>query len=193
MTKAQEKTRRDHKLWDDAINAKWNGQRPVLSPEESLLAAQKLYRHAMGKVWAGRWELTSGNRFTWPKGAVFYVNPNRTRGERGLRDIIHLISHWCHRRLHPADKPHSIRQMRLEARLTKFALDRKWHEGALKEKAKPLPAKPSQQEKAKRLVQLEQRLKRRREEFERAQRLLAKAAKDYRDHRAAHFRWLDRR
>jgi hypothetical protein len=32
------------------------------------------------------------------------------------------MSHYCHWRLHPNDKPHSIRQARLEAKLAKFAV-----------------------------------------------------------------------
>lgn len=136
------KTRRDHALWDKRVNDQWSGRQPVLSPEESLLAAKKLYRHAMGKAWPRKWELTSGRRYTWPRSGVFYVNPDRRGfGTRGLRDIVHLISHWCHRRLHPGDKPHSIRQLRLEAKLTKFALDRRWHEGALRKEPKPEPTK----------------------------------------------------
>jgi hypothetical protein len=192
---AQSRSRRDHDLWDAKVNDLWNGQQPILSPAESLAAAQKLYRHAMGRTarkW--RWELTSGRRYTWPRAGTFYVNPDRTGAwqNQGLRDIVHLMAHYCHGRLHPEDKPHSIRQLRLEAKLTKFALSRRWHEGTLKAAAKPLPKKPSRTEKVKRLQQLELRLKRRRAEFERAQRLLAKAAKDYREHRTANFRWLDR-
>lgn len=175
------KTRRNHELWDKRINEQWNGARPILSPEESLLAAQKLYRHAMGKPWRGKWAIVTGNRHTWVRSGTFNVNPDRRWGERGLRGIIHMIAHYCHRRLHPEDKPHSIRQMRLEAKLTKFAIDRRWHEGTLKEKAKPLPKKLPRAERVKKLQLAQLRLRRRRAEFERAQRLLAKAAKDCRE------------
>lgn len=191
MTNALSRTRRDHSLWDQRVNDLWGGHKPVLSPEETLAAARKLWRHATGKAWPGKWAVTSGRRHTWPRRGTFHVNPNRYGG--GLRQVIHLIAHYAHRRLHPGDKPHSIRQLRLEAKLTKFAVAR-WGKDAPapKVKAKPLPPKPSQREKAKRLVQLEARLKRRRAEMERAQRLLALAAKAYRDHRTTHFRWLDR-
>ena len=194
------KTRRDHSLWDAKINAQWEGKRPVLSPEESLLAAKKLFRHATGKAWRGEWGLTSGNRFTWPqwdrkkRKNVFYVNPDRMRwghraGEHGLRDIIHLMSHYCHRRLHPYDKPHSIRQMRLEARLTKFALDRRWHEGTLKKEPKPEPVK-IEAPKPDRIQQRYARMVARREkwarEAERAERLLAKATREVRVYERRH-------
>jgi hypothetical protein len=185
-TKAQSRTRRNHKLWDERVNGLWSGQ-PVLSPEESLAAAKKLYRHAMGKSWKGKWELTSGNRRTWARYGTFYVNPDeRTWTNRGLREIVHSISHYCHRRLHPNDAPHSIRQMRLEAKLTKFALDRKWHEGTLKkpEKVAPEPVKPDK------VVQRYQRMVNRRDkydkELERSKRLLAKAEKEVRAYERRH-------
>lgn len=185
------KTRRDHALWDARINDKWNGQQPVLSPEESLLAAKKLYRHAMGKAWHGKWALTSGRRYTWPRRGVFCVNPDRRGfGNRGLRDIIHLISHWCHRRLHPGDKPHSIRQLRLEARLTKFALDRRWHEGSLKKEPKPEPAIKVEPAKPDKVQQRYRRMASRRDkwraEFDRAKRLFAKAESEVRAYERRH-------
>ena len=186
-------TKRDPEFWDRMVNDKFGGKQPVLSPEESVVAARKLYRHAMGKTFPGRVEVTSGNRYTWVRRGVLYVNPDKPEFHtRGLRSLIHDLSHYCHRRLHPNDAPHSVRQARLEAKLVRFALDRGWHEGALKEVAKPLPKKLSPIERSKRLIQLEQRVKRRREEFARAQRLLAKAAKDHREYRAKHFGWLDR-
>lgn len=192
MSNAQSRTRRDHELWDAAINDKWGGQCPVLTPEESLAAARKLYRHAMGRAWPHKWALTSGNRYTWAQGRTFYVNPERKRYGRlpvqhcGLRDIIHLISHYCHRRLHPQDKPHSIRQMRLEAKLTKFAIERRWHEGALKREPRPEPepAKPDI------VVQRYKRMVSRREkwarEAERAARLLEKAQREVRTYERRH-------
>jgi hypothetical protein len=184
---AQSRTRRDHALWDAKVNDLWGGQQPVLSPEASLLAARKLYRHAMGKAWPRKWELTSGRRYTWPRSGVFYVNPDRRGfGNRGLRDIIHLMSHWCHRRLHPGDKPHSIRQLRLEAKLTKFAIARRWHEGAI-EKEPKVAAEP---EKRVIIAQRYQRMVNRREkwarEAERAARLLEKAKREVRTYERRH-------
>lgn len=141
-------TRRDRSLWAREIADQWGGLRPILSPEESLAAAKKLWRHAVGKSWSGKWALTSGRRSSRPLRGVFYVNPDE-RGERGLRELIHSISHVAHQRLHPNDAPHSIRQVQLESRLTKFAISRRWHEGSLKrpEKVAEAPApKPSLKE-----------------------------------------------
>jgi hypothetical protein len=53
--KAQRRTRRDPGLWDRMVNDKFSGQQPILSGEESIAAAKKLYRHAMGKSWRGEW------------------------------------------------------------------------------------------------------------------------------------------
>jgi hypothetical protein len=73
---------------------------------------------------------------------VLLVNPDKREGHtRGLRSIIHDLSHFAHSQLNPRDAPHSIRQARLEARLAKFALDRGWHEGGLT-KPKPVPVQP---------------------------------------------------
>lgn len=186
-----QRTRRDHSLWDERINNQWNGAKPILSEAESLLAARKLYRHAMGKAWPHKWATTSGNRYTWPKGRTFYVNPERKRYGRypvenvGLRDIIHLIAHYCHRRLHPGDKPHSIRQLRLEARLTKFAISRGWANGlGIPEKA------PAEKPKIDKIVQRYRAMVNRREkwkrEADRAARLLAKAESEVRTYERRH-------
>lgn len=191
MTNALSRTRRDHELWDQRVNDQWGGLKPVLSPEASVAAAKRLYRHAMGKAWTGKWEVTSGRRYTWPRHGTFYVNPDRVAfGASGLRDIVHLISHWCHRRLHPGDKPHSIRQLRLEAKLTKFAIAR-WGPAAPEPKAKAAPvvvvevkAKPDK------VVQRYQRMVARRDkwrrELDRAKRLAAKAEVEVRTYRRRH-------
>jgi hypothetical protein len=166
------------------VNEKFNGQQPILSPEASLAAAKKLYRHAMGTSWKGSWKLTSGRRATWVRYGVFYVNPDERRASgRGLREIIHSISHYCHRRLHPGDKPHSIRQARLEAKLAKFAVDRNcWQDVApvvQTEKAKPDAVR-----------QRYQRMVNRRDKWaktlEQAKRLHAKADREVRAYERRH-------
>lgn len=183
-------TKRDPELWERMVNSKFAGQQPILSDEESMIAARKLYRHAMGKPWPWRWEITSGNRYTWARGRVFRVNPDkRELHVRGLRALIHDMSHFCHRMLHPEDAPHSIRQARLEARLVKFALDRKWHEGALKPEPKLVPvvepkAKPDVvKQRYSRLVSRRDKWER---EFERAKRLLAKASSEVKTYERRH-------
>jgi hypothetical protein len=119
---------------------------------------------------------------------VFFVNPDERRPSgRGLREIIHSISHYAHRHLHPHDKPHSIRQARLEAKLAKFAVDRNcWQDGKLKkpEVVEAPKVKPDI------IVQRYQRMVNRRDkwkgEFDRAKRLLAKAEREVRAYERRH-------
>lgn len=187
MTSALSRTRRDHGLWDQRVNDLWGGHDPVLSPEESVAAARKLYRHAMGKAWPGKWAVTSGRRYTYPSRGTFYVNPNRYGG--GLRQVIHLISHYCHRRLHRGDKPHSIRQLRLEARLTKFAVAR-WGPDAPEPKVEAAPAVVADTPRPDRVVQRYRRMVARRDrwttQLARAERLAAKAVAEVRAYERRH-------
>lgn len=188
MARTTHAGRRDPDLWNRMVNSRFAGQQPILSPEESLAAARKLYRHAMGKTWPGKWELTSGNRYTWPRRGVFYVNPDKRELQtRGLRALIHDISHYCHRRLHPSDSAHSIRQARLEARLVKFALERRWHEGALCKEPKPEPVeKPKPDLVQQRYSRLVSRRDKWARESERAARLLKKAEAEVRTYERRH-------
>ncbi len=189
MANAQSRSRRDHGLWDRMVNDKFAGQQPILSGPESIAAAKKLYRHAMGKAWKGKWELTSGSRRTWARYGVFVVNPDERRHTgRGLREIIHSVSHFCHERLHPTDKPHSIRQVRLEAKLAKFAVDRNcWQDGSLV-KADPIPPAPKPKPDAVKVRY--QRMVARHEkwakELDRAKRLLLKAQVEVRAYERRH-------
>lgn len=184
-------TVRDRDLWDRFVNNRFDGAQPVLSPEESIAAARKLYRHAFGKAFPGRVELTTGNRYTWVRRGVLYVNPDKREGHtRGLRSIIHDLSHFAHSRLNPRDAPHSKRQARLEQRLAKFALARNWHEGGLR---KPEPAaKPEPEPKAKvdpvvaRYRRMVSRRDRWARELERAKRLYAKAESEVRTYERRH-------
>ena len=110
-------------LWDRLVNNKWERRSPVLSGEDSIYAARKLYRKAMGQAWRGEFKLTSGNRYTWIRRGVFYVNPNKeTWYLSGLRCIIHDVSHICHYRLRPNHEPHSKHQAYLERDLTDYAI-----------------------------------------------------------------------
>lgn len=179
-------TTRDKDLWNRLVNERFGNDRPILSPAESLRAAKKLYRHAMGKSFPGKVKLVSGNRRTWVRSGVLVVNPDeRSNGsQRGLREMIHAISHYCHRRLHPMDAPHSPRQARLEGRLVRFALRKGFTEGALKREL------PTPKEKPSRVQQRYARMVNRRDkwakEAERAKRLHAKAQKEVREYERRH-------
>lgn len=112
----------NRKDYDRLINSKWNKaklKRP--SPEKAIRGARAIYRKAMKKPWKGRVELTSGNRYTWIRNGVMYVNPNHPH-QPGWEGITHDLSHYCNHRLRPNDRPHSDAQAILEAELTRFVL-----------------------------------------------------------------------
>lgn len=177
-------TKRDPSLWARLVNERFGSDQPILSPEESIRAAKKLYRHAMGKSFTGPIKLTSGNRNTWVRNGVLYVNPDEVRTNRGLREMIHSISHYCHSRLHPKDAPHSKRQAALEGRLAKFALTKGFADGALKREAPAPKAKPPLiQQRYARIVNRRDKYK---AEIERATRLLAKAEREVREYERRH-------
>lgn len=186
-------TVRDPGLWDRLVNERWGGQQPVLSPEDSIKAAKRLFRHAMGREWKGEVRLTSGRRYTWIRRGVLSVNPDmQQRDCRGLRAMIHDISHYCHSRLHPSDAPHSRRQAQLEGRLVTYALNAGWLDGAVRrigpapqEKPAPEP-KPPVDKVAQRYARMVARRDKYRRELERLARLEAKASREVRDYERRH-------
>lgn len=170
---------RDPGLWDRLVNERFGAAQPILSGPESIIAARKLWRHATGKPFAGKIRLTSGNRYTSVDGRVMSVNPDKQEQQaRGLRALIHDISHEAHRRLNPRDSAHSARQARLEGRLVTFALTRGFVDGALKRDPPAPKPKPSliQQRHARMVSRRDKWAK----ELERAKRLLAKAERELR-------------
>lgn len=179
------KTTRDPGLWDRLVNERFGSDQPILSEQESIAAAKKLYRHAMGKSFAGTVRIASGNRYTWVRRGVLSVNPDKREARcRGLRAMIHDLSHYCHRRLHPLDAPHSARQARLEGKLVKFALERGFLDGALKRE--PAPDKPKPTVVQQRYARMVSRRDKWAAELARAERLLAKAAHEVREYERRH-------
>jgi hypothetical protein len=136
--------------WNRLVNNRWPDDVPIPSEQEAITGVKRLYRKAMGKPFRGKVVITSGNRYTWGRGGVIYVNPNR-RGawpRAGWPDIIHLLAHYCHRRKHWDKRPHHYTELLLEADLTKYAIEHGFHEGRLKRKAKAEKPKPNRQAKA---------------------------------------------
>jgi hypothetical protein len=72
----------------------WPKPLPTLTGPEAIAVAKRLWRDATGKAWPGKWQLTSGNRRTWPDGMTFMVNP-----DQGWRGMVHDLSHAAHNRL----------------------------------------------------------------------------------------------
>lgn len=112
-----------------AVNAAWGDPhdapgRPT--SEEALRAAKRLYRKWLGHAWPGKWALTSGNRYTWARGNVFRVNPN------SWSNLVHFMSHYCHRRLHPGESPHAATHAALEADMIEYVRQQGWLDGKLR-------------------------------------------------------------
>jgi hypothetical protein len=118
----------------DTVNATWPTDLPTLTPREAITAAKRLYRFGMKRPFRGKVKLTSGNRYTWPRGGVLYVNP-----DRGWPHLVHMISHLVHRRTHADKRPHDFRHEFLEGEMVRHVVKSGWLTGKLRrpEKAKP--------------------------------------------------------
>lgn len=118
-----------------AVNGQWPETIPVLTGPEAVSAAKRLYRFGLKRVWKGKWKLTSGRRYTWPRGGTFYVNPhreNRSEAKAGWQDLVHMMSHYCHSRLHPNHRSHDGRHHFLEKEMVSYVIRSGWLEGKLR-------------------------------------------------------------
>jgi hypothetical protein len=126
-----------------AVNGQWPETMPPLTGPEAIAAAKRLYRFAMKRPWKGKWALTSGRRYTYPRGSTFYVNPGRTGwGTTGWQDLVHMMSHYCHRASYPRAKPHGPQHHFLEKEMVAYVVRSGWLEGRLRPKPSKARAKP---------------------------------------------------
>lgn len=139
------------------VNAKWPAQVPALTGPEALGAAKRLYRFGMGHAFRGRWALTSGNRFSYPRGGVFYVNAGK-----GWSHLVHDISHHVHSLKYPKHRAHDATHTEIERDMVDYVLAKGWLAGTLKraERAKPDPRALAYQSVVARLKRWESRAKR---------------------------------
>lgn len=169
-------------LWDRLVNSKWPPGIATPSDAEAITGAKRLYRKAMGKPWRGPVTITSGNRHTWIRRGVLYVNPNYT-WRPGWPGIVHAIAHYAHARKHPGDRPHSARQAYIERDLTDYALANGFLEGRLnrpkRQASKPDPVVSRYQRILARQSKWQTKLKR-------AENALAKVRKERRDYERRH-------
>jgi hypothetical protein len=117
----------------DEVAAAWPDDIPALSAQEAVSAAKRLYRFGMGKAFKGTFRITSGNRYSYIRGGVFYVNP-----ERGWRELIHSTSHLVFSLLHPEASGHDPGHVHHEREMAIYAVSRGWLRGSLKSAFKPL-------------------------------------------------------
>jgi len=156
----------------DNVNAVWPDECPIPSPQEALTGARKLVRLALTlkrepskdpsrqvqptPKFRGEFKLTSGNRYTYPRRGVFYVNPDQSDHRfRGWKGIVHDISHWAGRRLYPDYDPHDHRHAFIERTLAEHVVKNGWLDGKLKRPKKP---KPVIDLKAARAARIDQRI-----------------------------------
>jgi len=152
-----------------AVNGQWPENVPELTGPEAVAAAKRLYRFAMKRAWKGTWKLTSGRRYTWPRGRTFYVNPARGDGlHGGWRDLVHMMSHYCHREQFPRAKPHGANHHFLEKEMVAYVIKSGWLDGRLRPKLGTPRPKPG------RIVRLDASLKRWTTKLRRAETALRK-------------------
>lgn len=146
-----------------SVNNQWpegtrEGRDLKPTSQEAMTAARRLYRFAMKKPFAGKVVLTSGNRYTWIRRGVLYVNPDLGGGDPvcfvdgvpqprggGWHELVHLMSHLCANRLFPHAKGHGHQHESLERDMIAHVVESGWLEGKLKRprNARSLIAKPS--------------------------------------------------
>ena len=125
--------------WNRLVNRQWGSlENLVPTKQEAITGAKRLYRHIMGRPFHGDVKITSGNRYTWVRGNVMSVNPDKPHGHvsGGWPSIIHLLAHWCHHRKNPNARPHDNRELTIERHMTEYAIANGFHLGKLKSKTK---------------------------------------------------------
>jgi len=170
------------RLWG-LVNDQWKAHpnwRTAPTSEEAVRGFKILYRAATGRSFKGRVELTSGNRHTWVRKGVWYINPDEVRigGLGGWAEIVHSMSHYFHSRNNPTLAPHHAKQAYLERKLTETALRRGFLDGKLK--PKPKAPKPPVDKLALQMERLEARERAWATKLKRANTAIAKMKKERR-------------
>ena len=119
-----------------SVNRAWPEELPLLTAEEALSVAKRLYRFGMKRAWKGKWALTSGRRYTWPRRGVYFVNPVGSRS-RGWRDLVHEVSHYVHSRRYPGKRGHDIRHEILEREMVDHVVRSGWLDGRFRKAQAP--------------------------------------------------------
>jgi hypothetical protein len=161
-----------------SVNGAWPADLPPISDQEAMIAARRLYRMAFKRTFRGQVKITSGRRYNYIRNGVMYVNPGGHHFG-GWRDLVHDLSHYAHRRLHPNHLPHSHSHAWIEREMIEHVVKSGWLEGKLKRVAKKPP--PTADERtAARLVNLDDRIRRWETKRRRAETALAKLGRQRR-------------
>ena len=159
------------KEWYARVNATWPAEVPALTADEAVKAAKKLYRFALGSTYSGKVIVTSGNRYSYLRYGVLYINPSW--GWESDRGLVHLLSHAFHRRL-SSERPHGGTHARLEIRMIKEVIKRGWLDGALRTAPKPAKVAPRKPDSAVKLARTEAAIDRWEKKLRRAENALKK-------------------
>lgn len=117
--------------WYRRVNAAWPKEIPALTGQEAVRAFRRLYRFVHRRTFSGKIELTSGNRLTWTRHGVWYLNP-----KQGWPQFVHFLSHRFDHSLRP-DSGHDADHARLELRMIKQVIRRGWLAGRLNQNTAP--------------------------------------------------------
>lgn len=128
-TEGQKKYHTVNRQWPEGSR---DGRDLKPTPQEAMSAAKRLYRIAMGKPFRGKVKPTNGNRHTWVRGGVLYVNPDRRKG--GWHELVHAISHLAARRLY--GEAHGPRHAWIERQLIDHVVTNGWLDGKLRRPGK---------------------------------------------------------
>lgn len=128
----------------ESVNGQWppgtnDGRAIKPTPQEALTAARRIWRKGMGRPWRGKVKLTSGWRYTWPRGGTLYVNPDCRGG--GWHELVHDLSHAICNRLFPNAKGHGFQHAHTEKELIRYVVESGFLDGKLR-RDKPAKAKP---------------------------------------------------
>jgi hypothetical protein len=117
------------------VNPLWPNPLPKLTGVEAERAAKRLYRHVFKKAWTGPIKVTSGRNYSYIRGGVLRVNP-----DKGWAELVHNLSHSFAYRLDRTTKPHSYPHARLERDMVQYVIDQGWLDGKLKPAEKVQPS-----------------------------------------------------
>jgi len=173
---------REAGLWDRLVNDKWPQPVPLPTEAEAIAGARRLFRKATGRAWRGRVRIASGNRHTWVRRGVLYVNPTY-RWRPGWPGIVHGIAHYAHYLKHPDDPPHSDRQAYTERDLVDYVLAQGWLDGKLKRPATTKPKRDPVKDRYQRILAREKTWE---SKLKRAENALAKVRRERREYERRH-------
>ena len=137
------------------VNEAWGRKRselPALDGAEAITAVKALRRFATKEFktprFKGRYELTSGNRYTWIRRMVYYVNP-----DRGWWNLVHDVAHKVHFTTNPGTNPHDAKEAYIERAMIEYVVRSGWLDGKLKRPEKSKAERDVKAERHKRVLE----------------------------------------